>query len=1246
VNYVTRNFEDEVTDLEVKMPGPGNVYGRVRRFYRDNQWQFEDLDGKLTIRSDGSAPAELILLGSTFRPVDGTRLVFSNGRDIIRAVGSGWRLDAGNGNWRTFDESGLSLAAGRGATTLVQYLHDAQGRLTGQANAAGEQFIWYEWSGNLISSVRDAANNTVTYQYSGGRLSKVTDAQDAVTDYFYDGAGRMIRYRDGTGANHHLSYDGAGAALSLLDDEGEGRHFAYAYDKARREFYFRERFTNGVTRESWFDQHGGLRMAKVNGELVREVLTDGRNQVLRFGEGFDIRQEFNEWGAITRTLYPDGSAYRNEYDPVTRTLRRAIDPDGFVTEWIRDTAGNLRELREAAGTSYQRSTLFTYDDAGRVLTQTTRANDGLGDAVTTHEYDTQGRLSRIVDATGQATRYLDYDANGNHTRILDAENRATIFAWDGLGRRRSMANAFGHTWQFEHDAFNNLSAEVTSRNHRTDYYYNLDNQVIRSTNPLGHERTWRYGPDGKILEEKDEDGYTSRYEYDEFGRLARVFDPANNMTEYRYAPGDVEGVKPVEIVYPTFARRISYDVVQRRVRTEDWAGGQLLGSNVYEIDARGNVVAITDGLDRRRVFEWDGLGRLVKAFSPSGAVETYTYNRFDRIASYTSPDNRTWAFGYDRNGKLVREVSPTGRVRELSYTAAGLLRRITDATGDVQQFSYDDAGRRTRIEYFSADAPTVPERSVIFAYDADGNLTAYSDGATSGAYVYDEIGRKISETVNYGPFSKTFAYSYTRNGWKQTFTAPSGLVYEYGYDSGGRLQTITLPGYGQITYNAHTVNRVARMTYPGGIGLQFGYDPLLRPASLAVENSEGTPFFSWQVQHDAVNRIASQTIAGATTNYQYDEFDRLTAAIGGNMTYDARGNRTAAPSLAGPWSYSDDDELLSAGGLVFGSNARGDRTSRSGAAPHGYRYDSEGRLVELIANGISTTYTYDPFGRRLSKTTLGATTYFGYSDEGLIAEYDAEGNELRSYGYEPASEYGQRPLFLKVGSVYYWYIFDHLGTPLRLVDSSGAAVWAAAYDGMGSATVLVSAVENPMRYPGQYYDAESGLHYNWNRYYDPQVGRYLSRDPVRDEFNHFAYAQNDPLTKFDPDGLRFKISIPIPQTGGLCKVYTSLDFCECGVKCGLGEKKLGPVKCKADVELDLCNKRKDWPPKPRICAQIGCEKGPCKVELIKACYNTSSGKGEFSGPAIGCKAKGPGGIEVDGKTPPGAKNGPRDGWGY
>ncbi|CRM73282.1 Cell wall-associated polypeptide CWBP200 [Pseudomonas sp. 35 E 8] len=187
-----------------------------------------------------------------------------------------------------------------------------------------------------------------------------------------------------------------------------------------------------------------------------------------------------------------------------------------------------------------------------------------------------------------------------------------------------------------------------------------------------------------------------------------------------------------------------------------------------------------------------------------------------------------------------------------------------------------------------------------------------------------------------------------------------------------------------------------------------------------------------------------------------------------------------------------------------------------------YRYDCQHRLIGLTQpNGQTASYRYDPFGRRISKTVDGITTEFFWQGDKLIAEHHADHH--RSYLYEPDSF---RPLVLLEGfgpkeTKPYHYQLDHLGTPQELTAPDGEIVWSAHYRAYGEITRLdIGKVDNPLRFQGQYFDSESGLHYNRHRYYNPDIGRYLTPDPVKlaGGINAYQYVHN-PTGWVDPLGL-------------------------------------------------------------------------------------------------------------------------------
>ena len=322
------------------------------------------------------------------------------------------------------------------------------------------------------------------------------------------------------------------------------------------------------------------------------------------------------------------------------------------------------------------------------------------------------------------------------------------------------------------------------------------------------------------------------------------------------------------------------------------------------------------------------------------------------------------------------------------------------------------------------------------------------------------------------------------------------------------------------------------MLYPGGGRREYGYDPLMRITHITANDPGKNIVLDYSYSYDSMDNILSKQTGQGTYDYTYDALYRLTHVEvdipeeeNEGFSYDAVGNRLSESGVEGEWTYNENNELLTFANTeyTYDENGNATRLLLDGTVMFIYHYNAQDRLVKVddVNENTIAEYAYDPFGRRLWKEVDGTRTYFFYADEGLVAEYDAAGTEILSYGYRPDSTWMTDPLWLKQGGEYYFYQNDHLGTPQKLVEQNGAIAWSAEYTAFGKATIEVETVVNNLRFPGQYFDTETGLHYNWFRYYAPGVGRYLRKDPIglRGGINLFTYAHNGPLQYLDPKGL-------------------------------------------------------------------------------------------------------------------------------
>ena len=440
----------------------------------------------------------------------------------------------------------------------------------------------------------------------------------------------------------------------------------------------------------------------------------------------------------------------------------------------------------------------------------------------------------------------------------------------------------------------------------------------------------------------------------------------------------------------------------------------------------------------------------------------------------------------------------------------------TDAKGITISYIYDALNRLTTIDY-PADTDTV------YSYDAcvngKGRLCSMADASGTTSYEYTPKGQVKKETKVIDTVTYVTQYTYDMNGNMKTMTYPSGKVITYNYTNDKTVSVLNGAANlaSSITYKPF--GGMNAITYGNGLSGTIGYDNQYRISSITTGAVLSLSYTGYD-NNGNITAITDSLDASKNKSFTYDNLDRLGTAtstgIWGSLawTYDGVGNRQTENTNAYTY-YQNTNKLNTANGMSFGYDNNGNTTTE---AARQYVYNQNQRLIQVNDGSVTANYTYNGNGQRVKKTVNGTTTIFHYNLSGqIVAESNSAGTISAEYVY-----FNGQPLAKLEGANTYYYHNDHLGTSQKMTDGSGTVVWAADYKPFGEATVTVSTITNNLRFPGQYYDAETGLHYNYRRDYNSVIGRYIEADPIgiASGRNHlFSYVGNNPIRSVDPSGL-------------------------------------------------------------------------------------------------------------------------------
>lgn len=1022
--------------------------------------------------------------------------------------------------------------------------------------------IGYDDQGRL-NAITDAVGMSSTFEYDNGTFIKAMTTPYGTTRFAYGQSGttRWLEITDPKGEKERVEYrHGAPgipfsdspvpAGMKLFNSYINGRNTFYwdkeamkrapgDYTQARIRHWYHlrtnSRHTTGVLESVknplenriWYN-YPGQDWAGAEGTLdkpskIGRVLPDGTTQL--------TQKSYNAFGNVTRTVDPEGREVLYEYA---------------------DNQIDLVRIKRKSQSGYDVIAQYTYDDHHHPLTYA-----GANGATTTFTYNTAGQVTSATNPLGHKTRY-EYDDNGYLLVIIDPNGSTWVrYTYDEVGRIASKTDSAGYTLRYGYDALDRLIR--ISYPDGTQEHVNWERlDVKKREDRYGNVTEYVHNPVRDVLSETDPAGNTTSYGYFANGQLESVTDANGNTTRYER---DIQRRKIREVRADGSDTTHKFDKVGRHVLSTDTLGGETKYG--YSRDDR--LRSVSDPNGNITTYHYDRFsGQLIERRSPDTGITTYQYDAAGNLTKQTDASGSTTVYSYDPLGRTTRVVYADGKTVDYRYDTApngmGRLAEIHEDSGTTA-YEYDVTGR---VAARTQSGPDGTSFTLRYSYNDAGmpiRLT-YPSGAVV-EYDYDKErlsairldGRVVLEDVAYEPFGALASWrwgngassrrTYEPNGWLNSYSAADD-VRQLTYDPVGNITAITGAGLEQ----QYVYDPLARLTkaVSGDFDLGYAYDA----NGNRTEGRDGDRSESY-ANVPGSNRLASvdevaylydangNVIQDGDHAYTYDARNRITAVDDGETAtyaYNALGQRVykrarrayqLSPDLNGDGQVSEADlhtlheyisrrqsppeADLNQDGAVdvhdtpcIATRIGDDKRQTGGEKPDDHKGKGHG----------------GPHACRVGEWIETVTeTRFVYEGPNLLGEYAADGTPRQEIIWM-----NNTPVALLKDGIAHYIHTNQIGAPVAITNTSGSVVWRweprpfgdtlAEEDPDGDTT----AVSFNLRFPGQYFDQETGLHYNYFRDYDPNTGRYVESDPIGLEggLNTYTYVYNNPLNYTDPTG--------------------------------------------------------------------------------------------------------------------------------
>jgi RHS repeat-associated protein len=928
----------------------------------------------------------------------------------------------------------------------------------------GRTFFYGKAGGarHRLLRIVDRSGNAITLSYERDYLVRIVDTAGRALEVGWTRRGRIAA----------ITFEGQPLVRYEYDDENR---LVAAYDPLGHAIRYRYRggvMVQETTRRGvsfffdwdWAHTEGWcVRTWGEDGDKIiydRRILYDKHRHVTRVEDGRGGISQYwgNAAGLVDQELDPSGGITKYTYDDAFRKTSET-DPLGHVQEWRYDAWGNCIEEIDAAGNVMRR----TFDDQHQLVELEEPSEGGNDRIVWKIEYDATGQPAWVIDPLGNATHYR-YDRHGRLIKVDDPMGRSLDLAWSSRHDLESVTDAEGRVERFGHDAL------------------------------------------GQMAWSQDAAGRTTR----------ATRDAAGNVTYLERADGE----------------RLS-----------------------MRHDPDGNVIEQIDSQGRRIEMAYFGTGQLRRHVDPMGYEVRFDYDGEEDLTAVVNQAGEKYRFQRDKAGRVRTEIGFDGKRTRLIYDVAGRTERTVGPDYLITYLDRDPLGRLTGLR-----AGTMPgqEEEERFAYDARGNLVMTATSDVEIAFERDALGQVVREERRVKEGDRVAIESrYDKSGLRTERETTLGHRASYEWDRAGELRAITmgyasflktsaleklgLPQLGRPDWTMEIIRDrageeiVRKMS--GGVVAIWKRDAQGRPAERQVLTgvrpgvSPGRDVLHTEYAWTSPEQIGAlvDKLTGGQTAFSYDargHLIRQTLPTGETVhrMSDAVGNLYRTPDMSDA-RYGPGGVLLSARGTEYKHDGHGNLTEKrlADGAVWKYHWTHTGRLREVERpDGKKVTFAYDPLGRRIEKRFDGEVTEYIWDGDELVHERGRKEGErplLTTWLFEPGRA---APIAAQVGSAREGLVDDHLGTPILAATDAGAIAWSHQLDVYGVPRPDADAhATASWRYPGQQADAETGLVYNHFRYYDPELGRFISVDPLSVAGGEALYGYvHDPVTWLDPDGLK------------------------------------------------------------------------------------------------------------------------------